>query len=350
MVQRYPSLERKFIFFAILLALVGCATVTGPSVTREEIEAARSILQVKALGYQLDQVKRINGIGYRIVRHIPQEDIKVKPRPFLGLFCLPRNKMTELFFKAKPEKGIFVAFVLKDTPAGKAGLKRGDILLGINKKGIKTLQHLVSRTQRLKSGQTAVLTIVRQGKIMDLSAEVEELPVDVRFSVEDHQSVNASVTPRRVHVTYGLLNFTKSDDEVASVIGHELGHLARGHVGRAQGGRLISKIAALGLGVTAEIFSPGSGRIVSQGVGGIGNMFRAKFSRNLEREADYFSVKYIYYAGYDPEVAATVHERLAVQVPQSMISGYLSTHPSSPERSVRIRKAIEELRQEENNP
>ncbi len=340
-------LQRKILVFVFLMALTGCATVTGPSVTKEEIEEERGRLQAKALAFQLEQIKRVNKIGYRVAWKIPKKDIKIKPRPFLGLFVIERSKTTEHFFHVKPERGVFIAFVLENTPAAKAGLKKGDILVAINKKKVNMLKHLVYRVHKLKPTKTAVLKIVREGKLMDLSATVEKLPVDVRFSVVDQQSVNASATTKQVFVTYGLLNFAKSDDELAAVIGHELGHLSRGHVSRVQGTQMFSAIASLGLGAAAEIFSPGSGRIVRQGVGGIGNVFKAKFSRNLEREADYFGVKYIYYAKYDPEVAATMHERLAIQVPQSMIAGYLSSHPSSPERAVRMRKAVEELRQEE---
>ncbi len=322
----------------------GCATVTGPSVSREEIKASKSHLEVRALEYRIKQIKRVNAIGYHLVQFIPQEDIKVKPRPFLGLFCTDRSKITTRLFNKKSEHGVFIAFVLENTPIDKIGLKAGDIILAINKNKVNSVQQVVSRVNRLNVGSKAVLTVLSDGRKKDVYLPVEEIPVNVRFSVVDGQSVNASTNSQGVVVTYGLLNFAKSDDEIAAVIGHELGHFSRGHIKRLQGGQIVTTIIALGLGATAEVFSPGSGNTVVRGMNGIGSLFSAKFSRDLEREADYFGVKYIYLAGYDPEVAATFHERFAIEIPQTMISSYLSSHPSSPERTIRIRKIIEGFR------
>jgi len=322
----------------------GCATVTGSSVSRQEIEASKSLLEVRALEYQIKQVKRVNEIGYHLVQFIPQEDINVKPRPFLGLFCIDRSKVTARLFNQKLEQGVFIAFVLENTPADSIGLKSGDVVLAINKNKVNSNQQVVSRVNRLKAGSKAVLTVLRDGRKEHIYLSVEEIPVNVRFSVVDAQSVNAAANSQGVVVTYGLLNFAKSDDEIAAVIGHELGHFSRGHIKRLQGGQIVTTIVALGLGATAEVFSPGSGDAVVRGMNGIGSLFSSKFSRDLEREADYFGVKYIYLAGYDPEVSATFHERFAIEIPQTMISSYLSSHPSSPERPIRIKKIIEELR------
>jgi len=81
-----------------------------------------------------------------------------------------------------------------------------------------------------------------------------------------------------------------------------------------------------------------------RGVGQIGDIFNASYSRDLEREADYFGTKFVYYSGYDVNACATVEERFAIEIPATMIEHYLSTHPSSPERVARVRKTIEELK------
>jgi membrane-associated protease RseP (regulator of RpoE activity) len=337
-----PKLSLCLLLMCALMA--GCSTVTGPEVSKEEIQKATSELQLKALAYRTEQIKRINRIGYRIVHHIPTEDIAVKPRPFLGLFCFDRMDLTERFFNAVPERGVFVAFLLEDTPAARAGIQPGDVVTAINGRKVDNTRNLVSAIDRLRNTDKADVALVRAGKPMTVSLEVERLPVDVRFSVIDEQSVNAAAGARQVFVTYGLINFTKSDDEIAAVLGHELAHLGRGHINRKMGSQFIKTFIAVGLGVAAEVASSGSGDIVMRSVGGLGDVFGAKFSRDLEREADYFGVKYIYLAGYDPQVAATFHERFAVEIPATMTRDYFSTHPSSPERTIRVQKAVEELK------
>jgi len=70
----------------------------------------------------------------------------------------------------------------------------------------------------------------------------------------------------------------------------------------------------------------------------------------MEREADYFGLKYVKLAGYDYEAASGVWERFAIEVPKSMVQNYLNTHPTSPERLVRLEKIIEELKTEDRAP
>lgn len=330
------------IFICILTA--GCSTVTGPSVSKEEIKKAASELQLKALAYRTEQIKRINRIGYSLVGHIPPEDIAGRGRPYLGLFCYDRSDLTERFFNAQPEHGVFIAFLLENTPAARAGLQPGDVVTAIGGRNVDNFRGLVAAEDWLKNTDKAEIAYLRAGQPMTAAVDVEQIPVDVRFSVVDEQSVNAAAGAKQVFVTYGLINFTKSDDEIAAVLGHELAHLSRGHINRKLGGEFVKTFVAIGLGIAAEVASSGSGNVVMRSVGGVGDVFGAKFSRDLEREADYFGVKYIYLAGYDPQVAAAFHERFAIEIPETMTHDYFSTHPSSPERTIRVQKTIEELK------
>jgi len=77
----------------------------------------------------------------------------------------------------------------------------------------------------------------------------------------------------------------------------------------------------------------------------IGRAFGAKYSRDLEKEADYFGLQYAHLAGFDIEAGADVWERFAIEIPQSMVRDFMSTHPSSPERFVHIKKIIEEIKE-----
>ena len=335
MLKRLPIF--LFVFF-----LTGCATVTGPGVSEQEIRQATEELQVKSLAYKFKQIQKINAIGYHIVKAVPKEDIKMKPRSFIGLFAITNNKIADRLYHLDSKKGAVVMFVLEGTPVADAGLKEGDLVLEVDKKPARSLSS--DFEYHLKAGAKAILTIERLGEKMEIPVTVGEIALGVAFTLVDDQSVNAATGPREIYVTYGLMNFAKSDDEIAAVLAHELGHFSRGHVNRMQGGNILGAIAAIGLGITAEVLAPGSGELVMRGVGGIGDVFKAKFSRDLEREADYFGIKYMYLAGYDPEVAVGIHERFAIEIPASMTRDFFSTHPSSPERSVRLKKAIAELK------
>lgn len=99
-----------------------------------------------------------------------------------------------------------------------------------------------------------------------------------------------------VHVTAGLMKILNTEDEIAGVLGHEIGHVKLGHynkgttraVGWAIAGTLLGKIGGVG------------GKI-AQGAGQIGmNLAESGFSRGQEVEADDYGTDLISKAGYDP--------------------------------------------------
>ena len=167
---------------------------------------------------------------------------------------------------------------------------------------------------------------------------LESIPGNPRVQfviVNGDPSINAGATFGQVAITSGMLNFIKSDDEMAVVLGHELAHIEQGHVMKGAVGGLALNILAIVL----ESRVPGAG----QAAGGVGQLFLNHYTQTQEREADDVGLRYAYQAGYDPRVAVDLQERLAVETPQSMSAGYFDTHPSSVERAVAARREAEEL-------
>ncbi len=341
-------MKKKLIsFFALvcfIISLSGCATVTGPGVSREEIEKTREELKVKALAYKIKQMQRLYGIGNRLMQNIPPQDITRPAQPYIGMVCLQIDKYLQKVYNLNAQKGVVIVAVLENSPAEAIGLQPGDILLSVNGKDMNNLNYFNASVSGLKIGDPLQLKILRASQKLTFETRVAKIPINTPISMVDWQEVNAATDGKVIVVTYGLVNFAKSDDEIAAVIGHELAHAARGHILRAQGGQIISLIAALTLGIVAENNAPGSGEGVMRGVSQFGDIFNANFSRDLEREADYFGTRFVYYAGYDVDTCATVQERFAIEMPESMTANYFSTHPSSPERVARIKKEIEELK------
>jgi Zn-dependent protease with chaperone function len=340
--------------FLGLATFAGCATVQGPVVDRQAINEETKRLEVKALEYNIGLLENVNTIGYRLVRTIPEDEIKVKPRYDIGLFVLPCNKATNRYFGKKPKKGLYVAFVLEGTPMARADVTPGDCLIGINTMEVNSAKDVVVVLDKIfkKAGDEEVpavtLHLAKEDgqELKTVSVDAEKLPVNVSFAIVEDELVNAGASDKQVVVTKGLLNFTKSDEELAGAIAHELAHVIRGHFSKKKGGIIVNTIAAVSLGITAEVFVPGMGSAVMNGVQGVGGMFNLKFSRDLEREADFYSLKILDWAGYSLDEAAQFQERFSIEIPKTLIAGYLNTHPNSPERKLRIEKSIEEIQQE----
>lgn len=340
-------MKRLVWFFTIIFfitSLLGCATITGPSVSRAEIEKARQELTVKALAFRIKQLQRVTHIGNRIMRSIFEEDTTIPAQPFLGLGCSSIDKYLQQVFNLSVEEGVVVLVVKEKSPADKAGVQPGDVVRSINNTPIKNFRHYTRLVSRLKIADSVRMEILRGKDTFTVATHIDQIPINTPIIMVDKQEVNAATDGESIFVTYGLLNFTQSDDEIAAVIGHELAHAVRGHVKKMQGSRLLGLIAALTLGAIVEHNAPGVGQDVMRGVDQLSGIFSAKYSRDLEREADYFGTKFVYLSDYDVDVCTTFHERFAIEIPASMIQNYLSTHPSSPERVVRVRKTIEELK------
>jgi predicted Zn-dependent protease len=116
------------------------------------------------------------------------------------------------------------------------------------------------------------------------------------FSVIDTPVVNAFASPPGcdIYVTRGLLGLIRSEDELAAVLGHEVGHVAADHAGRRQTRSTITGIGAILLGAVA-----GSAE-VAELAGKAGQLGVLSYSRGQEFEADNLSARYLASAGYSP--------------------------------------------------
>ncbi len=77
------------------------------------------------------------------------------------------------------KEGIIIAQVLKGSPADKAGLKVGDIIIEVNGKKIDRVRDLQLTIMRTKPGTKVELTVVRDGKKKRIRVEIGELPEKV---------------------------------------------------------------------------------------------------------------------------------------------------------------------------
>lgn len=148
-------------------------------------------------------------------------------------------------------------------------------------------------------------------------------------------SVNAGATFGAIVVSEGMMRFVRSDDELAMILGHELAHITQGHVSRSARNTVL-----LGLGsLVVDAIYPGIGQTAGQ----VGQLFLNRFNQDQEREADQVGLLYAYQAGYDPEVAARVMERMAEEVPETATAGFFSSHPSSVERFEALERQAAQL-------
>ena len=151
----------------------------------------------------------------------------------------------------------------------------------------------------------------------------------------------------KVGVFTGLFKIIQNDDQLASVLAHEIAHVAAKHVNErlsqnmvVQGGGLLvgGLMSTTGTGaLTANAVLEAYG--LSTGIGAV------SFDRAKEKEADHNGLMYMARAGYNPEEAVRVLENLeAATVGMAGPPAFLSTHPSNPERILQLTELLPKAR------
>jgi predicted Zn-dependent protease len=164
--------------------------------------------------------------------------------------------------------------------------------------------------------------------------------VPFTFQVIEDAVMNAFALPGGyIFVNTGLIEAADEEDELAGAMAHEIAHVAARHMTRKM---TKSQLADL-LSVPPSILLGGLGGYgVRQGLGAGVPMMFLKFSRADETEADYLGVQYLYAAGYDPNGAISMFEKLESlrQKKPGAIAQIFSTHPMD---SSRIEKTQQEI-------
>lgn len=166
-----------------------------------------------------------------------------------------------------------------------------------------------------------------------------------QFHVIKKDELNAFTIPGgQVYVFTGLIDKLKTDDEIAFVIAHEIGHCSARHV--------VKKYqAALGYSLFGSIllnaFEAGSAArsVASLSTNMLSNLVFSAYGRGDEFEADRLGVKYTLLAGYDPNGAIGAMELLEKEAEQNNMPTILRTHPHAKDRLEKLRAEVEKAKE-----
>jgi len=203
---------------------------------------------------------------------------------------------------------------------------------------------LISENQEIAMGEASHPEVLAQfGTVQDAAlqeyfsrignelASVSHRPdLPWHFTVVDSPVVNAFAVPGGyIYLTRGILEHMNNEAEMASVIGHEIGHVTARHSVTQLSQQQLFGIG-LGLG---SILSPTFSQFSQLAETGLGILL-LKFSREDERQADELGIEYMSKIGYDPDQMSrffqlflTMDEKSAQAIPS-----WLSSHPTTPDR------------------
>ena len=160
--------------------------------------------------------------------------------------------------------------------------------------------------------------------------------------IDDPKTVNAwCMAGGRMAVYTGLFEKLKlTDDEFAQIMGHEISHALANHTAERMSRAMATTIGVIAVGAASD----------NTGVAMMGAAAAAKValelpnSRTAEAEADNIGMRLAVLAGYEPDAAVTLWQKMA-KVGGSAPPEFLSTHPAPGNREAALAAMIPEMRQ-----
>ncbi|TYA84115.1 M48 family metalloprotease [Seonamhaeicola marinus] len=169
------------------------------------------------------------------------------------------------------------------------------------------------------------------------SSIAKDTPYRYEFHLlNDDRTINAFALPGgQIFITYALFSKLENEDQLAGVLGHEIGHV----LGRHSAERIAESEYWQGL-ATAGSVGADMGGLVS----GIGQQKLLTNGRGDELESDDLGVKFMIDAGYNPEEMIGVMEILKAAAGPNRRPEFQSTHPDPENRIDKIRESIRKYR------
>jgi predicted Zn-dependent protease len=160
---------------------------------------------------------------------------------------------------------------------------------------------------------------------LKLAHETERPNLPWKFTILDSPEINAFALPGGyIYVMRGLLGLASSEAEIASVLGHECGHVAARHVSQRQGRQTLASLGAALAGVLT------GSQAIAQLANTAGVGYIQKYSRDQEFQADSLGVRYMSRAGYDPNASVAFLRKLEAE---SRLEATEAGHPEAADQT-----------------
>jgi Zn-dependent protease with chaperone function len=232
-----------------------------------------------------------------------------------------------------------VISVAENSPAAAAGIRPGDQVLSLNNELIPD-----NGTQRFinghltRNGERPVQVVVRRNGDDQTIMVRPSLACAIPIQFVTADSAQAFTDGKKIVISNGMLALTRTDAQLAVLIGHELAHVNLGHLDKRKlnalvgtaGGALIDGGLLLGGIYTGGAFTKQLTKTGAQA-----------YSVGFEREADYVGAYYAARAGYDLAGTEELWHALGQAHPGSI--GFATTHPTAPQRFLQMREVAAEI-------
>jgi len=339
---------------ALATSLIGCATPQTRMPTVDKVSSLNEANKQRELVVE-DYVtthKRLQAVASKVMVS-GAELCNEKVSPFFGIHVWNEDNFQKEWRTAVNTKygltgQVHVSTVSSGSVSDIAGIKEGDIIQSVNdwlppygKDGPSKFDEKLAELG--KSGMPVEFTIRRGGEDKKISVS-PSLACDFKVTLSPDDIKNAYADGKNIVIYKGMMDFFKTDEEIALVVSHELAHNSMKHIDAKKNNAIIGGIFGLLLDVAAAAGGINTNgdftRMASNAGGGI-------YSVEFEQEADYVGLYFMATAGYKIDEAPNFWRRMATN--NSKAISMKSSHPTTPDRFLALESTVKEIKEKIDN-
>ncbi|MZH02794.1 MAG: M48 family metalloprotease [Nitrospinae bacterium] len=336
-----------FVLLPIIFFIPSCmAPKTKGIEVDEKLAAIESRKQKQlALVLFLSDWTRLNRLSYKVMSHsvdLCKDDITKG----MGAFFINKYSLADEFREVvstdmKSER-IQVFQIVKASPAEKAGLEKGDLILKIDGKSVPEGESAISEFSEIfneasENKFAITLDVMRGTQEKTFSVNLEPT-CNYQVLMNQDDIINAFADGDNVIITKGMMRFAKDDSELALVISHEIAHNAMGHFTS----NMINAIPGFILDMAVALLGVNTQGTFAKATAGT-------FSQELEFEADYVGLYMMAKSGLPIEDAPNFWRKMATVHPASINANHAASHPATSQRFLALEKTVQEIKNKISN-
>jgi len=346
----------KIILLAVLL-LTACATQTHKPKEHAEISEAHKEEWATETKKWLRDSDRLELVSFRVLTKGGDYCRKLDhTAPYLGVQFWSNQQLQPEWREVARSKFNLgsepqISLVVPSSPANTAGLKANDKIIEINGITAQTVPDTMKMINEAAATGNSVTFTIRRADERYMISVMPAMACKSRVFMVNDNSINTAADGEIIQISRGLLDFFESDEEIATVVSHQLAHNARKHqrtntivsVLGGTAGSILGIAADVGLGlITGGTFVSGTFTQLGWTAGstmGSGN------STSQLKQADQDGLHLMAMAGYEIEnVPAFWHRVQEFNDPEG-INGFRNSHPFSQERLFTMETTQKEIKE-----
>ncbi len=169
-----------------------------------------------------------------------------------------------------------------------------------------------------------------------------------RFQIVDQPEPNAFAIPGGgIYVSRGLLPLLTREDELASVLAHEIAHVTQRHSARQQRKGILPGLLSLPGNVVGSVVGENLGALINAPIDTVGGAWLSRYTRSQESQSDRMGIRTAAQAGYDPgalaEILARLERDVASQNGHERRFSIFDSHPMTETRMKDIQHRASEI-------